>query len=548
MSAQEQTDLIAYDEQGQLIPGRPLNTADEQLSLPDCQMISRLGQGGMGAVFLARQKRLDRLVAVKMLSKAVAANPDFVAKLQREAVTLAALNHPNVVGCHDIITSEQGVFLIMEYIPGQLTTRDLATRLGNLPEPLVARILLDVVKGLSYIHAKGFTHRDLKPDNLMLFWDKAQAPRNCAEVFADTQTRVTICDFGISQHKSALEASVSQTQQDDNGNDNGNGKDVLGSPTYMAPEQVYAWEEVDLRADIYALASTAYYLLTQTPPFMEKDRTKLIECKIQHDIPDPRLAGAKISVAFAQVLRKMGRADPDERYDNYQELMQDLEHVLAAFDIEYLRRSSEEKRKLNLWRSVSIGLGLLVCLGALYPIEKQIRRRYFETRQISLASSLYFWQGNRSDWSCQQRDAESDTAVLTGMMSHKPLELRQALINGQSLQIKLRLPSTGRVSCYLYDLSGERCRLTWKRNSSWHSLYRAVSDRQNLPIGFPAERKAMEWLSCDFRLEYNRLLLYLDGKIAGVAHLNPPIQSCTFAIEVDNSALVQVKDVFVRDL
>ena len=197
----DKTDVISYDDQGCIVPGKTLTCDEEQLTLPDCQMISRLGRGGMGAVFLAKQKRLDRLVAVKMLNKAVAANPEFVEKLLREAVTLAALNHPNVVGCHDIMTTDQGVFLIMEYIPGQLTVRDLVLRLGNLPEPVVARIMLDVVKGLSYIHAKGFTHRDLKPDNLMLFWDKPQPPRTFAEIFADTQTRVTICDFGISQHK-----------------------------------------------------------------------------------------------------------------------------------------------------------------------------------------------------------------------------------------------------------------------------------------------------------------------------------------------------------
>ncbi|MGI5925103.1 MAG: serine/threonine protein kinase [Lentisphaeria bacterium] len=537
----EQTDVISYDDQGRIVPGRALTSEEELLNLPDCQIISRLGRGGMGAVFLAKQKRLDRLVAVKMLSKAVAANPEFVEKLQREAVTLAALNHPNVVGCHDIITTEQGVFLIMEYIPGQLTARDLVLRLGCLPEPVVARIMLDVVKGLSYIHEKGFTHRDLKPDNLMLFWDKPQPPRTCAELFADTQTRITICDFGISQHKSALAKAVDKNNPTADNDSNGNS--VLGSPTFMAPEQVYAWEDVDFRADIYSLASTVFFLLTKTPPFVETDRTKLIENKIQQDMPDPRLMGAKISGTFARILCKMGRAEPDERYDNYHDLMQDLERVLSAFGTH-----SIEKRKLNLWRTVSIGLGLLVCLAGFHPAKSYIHSRYFEAKQISLASSLYFWNGNRSDWTCQQRDAESDTAVLTGMMSHKPLELRQALINGQSLHIKIRLPSVGKVSCYLYDLTGERCRLTWKRNASWRSLYRVASGRQNIPIGFLPDRKAMEWLACDFCLEYNRLVLYLDGKIAGVAHLNPPVQSCNFAIEVDNSALVQIKDVFINDL
>lgn len=292
----DQTDVISYDDQGRIVPGKALTDKEELLSLPDCQIISRLGRGGMGSVFLAKQKRLDRLVAVKMLSKTVAANPEFVGKLQREAVTLAALNHPNVVGCHDIITTDQGVFLIMEYIPGQLTTRDLALRLGNLPEPVVARIMLDVIKGLSYIHTKGFIHRDLKPDNLMLFWDKPKPPQTFAELFADTETRVTICDFGISQHKSTLAKAVDE----DNPAAVSNGNSVLGSPTYMAPEQVYAWEDVDFRADIYSLASTAFFLLTQTPPFVETDRTKLIENKIQQDMPDPRLMGAKISGTFAR--------------------------------------------------------------------------------------------------------------------------------------------------------------------------------------------------------------------------------------------------------
>lgn len=544
--ARDKTDVITFDDQGCVTPGKPLSHDEEQLVLPDCEIISRLGRGGMGAVFLAKQTRLNRLVAVKMLNKAVAANPEFVEKLQREAVTLAALNHPNVVGCHDIVTTDQGVFLIMEYIPGRLTARELVLRLGALPEPVVARIVLDVVKGLSYIYAKGFTHRDLKPDNLMLFWDKPVPPRTADEIFADTQTRVTICDFGISQHRSTLANVVANGPS--SVNTNGNGNSILGSPTYMAPEQVYAWEEVDFRADMYSLASTAYFLLTQLPPFVEKDRSALIECKIQRDMPDPRLAGAKISVPFAAVLRKMGRADPAGRYDSYKDLIADLEKVLAAFEIEFQLLNSVEKRKLNLWRSVSIGLGLLVCLAGLYPLEKQIRTRYFESRQLSLSSSLYFWNGNRSDWTCQQRDAESDSAVMTGMMSHKPLELRQYLVNGQSFRFKMRLPSAGRVACSIYDVAGERCRLSWKRNQQRHSLYRVSSDRQNVPIGFIPERKAMEWLDCEFRLEYNRLILSLDGKIACVVHLNPPIQTCRFAIELDSKALVQLKDVFLEDM
>ena len=132
------------------------------IKLPGFEICKCLGIGGMGAVYLAKQKSLGRYVAVKMIKSEFARLPRYHDRIVTEARTMAALNHPNVISCYDIITTEDHVFLIMEYIPGGLNVKDLIFRFGKLDVNIVIRILTDVVEGLSYIHQKGYIHQDLQ--------------------------------------------------------------------------------------------------------------------------------------------------------------------------------------------------------------------------------------------------------------------------------------------------------------------------------------------------------------------------------------------------
>ena len=268
----------------------------------------------MGAVYLAKQQSLNRYVAVKMIKSEYAHLPRYHDRIVAEARTMAALNHPNVISCYDIITTEEHVFLIMEYIPGGLNVKDLILRFGKLDATIVIRILTDVVEGLSYIHQKGFIHQDLKPDNLMIYCGTSSAANTPAEIFANPGNRIVISDFGIAREVHKHEEQDSSTTQT-----------VVGSPLYMPPEQYFTPDQIDFRADIYALASTAYHLLTGELPFQNQNAEELMRYKQTNGVPDPRAlingtiqkdrnGEKKIIDELCEIIMRMGRPDPDDRY------------------------------------------------------------------------------------------------------------------------------------------------------------------------------------------------------------------------------------------
>ncbi|HPT32958.1 MAG TPA: serine/threonine-protein kinase, partial [Prolixibacteraceae bacterium] len=340
---EHETVALVCDEGGNMLPGEPVQDIELAAKVPGCKLLSVLGSGGMGTVYLARQENLNRLVAVKVLNTRFAENPRFIESLSQEALTMGALSHPNIVGCHDVFTNSDGIFIIMEYIPGRLTGRDLVLRLGGLPEDMVVEIMLQAVRALAYVHSKGFTHRDLKPDNLLIYRDSPYPPRNFSEVFSNPDSRVMICDFGI--------AAGAQMIADSN-----NSGILFGSPAFMAPEQAFTPEKVDFRADIYALATTAFFLLTGKAPFDGHDRDSRLLLKAENNLPDPVFAnGKKACREFLKVLRKMGAAAPEERYQDYRSLIADLEY-LSLFYADRAKRLPQILMRRK--RSFFFGLGL----------------------------------------------------------------------------------------------------------------------------------------------------------------------------------------------
>ena len=162
------TSVLPVDTEGVVFAGAPLSAQSRNIHLDGYELISELGHGGMGMVCLARQQKLNRLVAIKSL-KVDAQNEEYGNWLAKEAITMAALNHPNIVGIYGLQQDDKNVYIIMEYIPGHTSIRDLVTRFKKIPEELVIRILISVVDGLMYIHSKKFIHRDMKPDNVLVY-------------------------------------------------------------------------------------------------------------------------------------------------------------------------------------------------------------------------------------------------------------------------------------------------------------------------------------------------------------------------------------------
>jgi tRNA A-37 threonylcarbamoyl transferase component Bud32 len=205
---------------------------------PQLEILELIGQGGMGAVYKARQPSLDRLVAVKVLPPEAGRDPAFAERFNREARALARLSHPNIVAVHDVGQASEYYFFVMEYVDGVNLRQVL--RDGQLTPEQALRIVPQICDALQYAHEEGIVHRDIKPENILL----------------DRKGRVKIADFGLAKLL---------------GRDTGNftltgSRQVMGTLYYMAPEQVERPLEVDHRADIYSLGVVFYEMLTGQLP------------------------------------------------------------------------------------------------------------------------------------------------------------------------------------------------------------------------------------------------------------------------------------------
>jgi predicted Ser/Thr protein kinase len=222
---------------GLQLPGMKSAPTIEELGkhFPELEIIELVGQGGMGAVYKAKQRNLDRLVALKIFLYR-SDDPEFAERFKREARALGKLNHPNIVVVHSFGVRDTMHFLLMEYVDG-LNLRQV-TQEETLDPVHAMQLVPDLCDALQYAHSEGVIHRDIKPENILL----------------DTRGRIKIADFGLAKIAGGNDAGLTQTQQ------------VMGTWNYMAPEQKERPTEVDHRADIYSLGVVIYEMLTGELP------------------------------------------------------------------------------------------------------------------------------------------------------------------------------------------------------------------------------------------------------------------------------------------
>src|SRR3954467_12946024 len=255
--------------------------ADLAPHFPQLEILELLGQGGMGAVYKARQKHLDRLIAIKVIPPEAAKDPAFAERFAREARALARLHHPNIVLVYDFGQSGDIYYLLMEYVDGvDLRRAQQASRLS--PSEALA-IVPQICDALQYAHDQGVVHRDIKPENVLL----------------DRAGHVKIADFGLAKMlgKSPDNFTLTATQQ------------VMGTPRYMAPEQIEKPTSVDHRADIYSLGVVLYEMLTGELPI---GRFQPPSQKVQLDV--------RIDHVVLRALEK----EPDRRYQRASEVKTEL--------------------------------------------------------------------------------------------------------------------------------------------------------------------------------------------------------------------------------
>jgi len=268
----------------------------------DFLLLSKLGEGGMGAVYKARQVSLDRVVALKILTPQLAGNDEFIARFQREARATAKLNHPHIIAGFDVGQAAGYHYFAMEFIEGE-SLKARIKREGALPEAEVLRIGAAVASALAHAHAAGIVHRDVKPDNILLAQDGT--PK--------------LADLGL----------VKAAQEKEDGSLTKSGATV-GTPHYIAPEQARGERDLDGRADTYALGCTLYHAATGQTPF-DGATTAVIMVKHLNDrMPHPRFLGADLSDGCCAILARMLARDREDRYEDLQDAAADMELVLAG--------------------------------------------------------------------------------------------------------------------------------------------------------------------------------------------------------------------------
>ena len=257
-----------------------------------------LGRGGMGIVFLARDVALDRLVAIKLLPPAQAAQPGLRERFLREAQTAAKLSHPNIVTIYLVEQAGDLVFFVMAYIEGETLGQRLRTR-GPMQPAAAVRLLQEVAWALAYAHLRGVIHRDVKPDNILLEAGTARA---------------MVTDFGIAR---AGEITGSTAVGE-----------ILGTAQYMSPEQACG-EKVDGRADLYSLGVVGFLTLSGRLPFDAPDTAALLAQHITRPAPPLAAAAPGISQRLAQAIDRCLAKDPEARFQTGEQFAEALTESVA---------------------------------------------------------------------------------------------------------------------------------------------------------------------------------------------------------------------------
>ncbi len=257
---------------------------------------SELGRGGMAVVYEAREKQLDRLVAIKVLPLSMAFDAEFVERFQREARTAAKLEHPNIIPIYRVGQTGRVSYFVMKYLRGEPLAK-MIEKQGPLAPEAIRRLLVQTASALGYAHKHRIVHRDIKPDNI-LFDDAGHA---------------VVTDFGIA--KAATGSRLTGTGMS------------IGTPHYMSPEQARA-KPIDGRSDIYSLGVVAYQCLTGKVPFDGEDAFSIGYKHVMDPLPTPTLETHEQRELFI-VIRRMLAKSPDDRYQTAAELITALERPRA---------------------------------------------------------------------------------------------------------------------------------------------------------------------------------------------------------------------------
>jgi serine/threonine protein kinase len=284
-------------------------------TLSHYRIVSKIGAGGMGEVYLAQDTKLDRKIALKILPAEVAAHPDRMKRFVQEAKTASALNHPNIITIHEIDQTDSGHFIAIEFVDGETLRQQLNARHTKIAEAL--DIGLQIASALSAAHAAGIIHRDIKPENVMIRRDGI----------------VKVLDFGLAKLSEQVDTGTVDAEAVTQALVQTEPGVVLGTAAYMSPEQARGLA-VDARTDIFSLGVVIYEIVAGQAPFGGATRGDLMVALLQRDPPPLSRFTTEAPAELERLVMKTLAKDRDERYQTAKDLLIDLKRLKQKLEVD----------------------------------------------------------------------------------------------------------------------------------------------------------------------------------------------------------------------
>ena len=326
-------------------------TAVQQI--PGYKILGKLGAGAMAVVYKGQQLSLNRTVAIKVLPKRFTENPEYVERFYKEGQAAGKLNHNNIVQAFDVGEAGGYHYFVMEYVEGKTVYEELAAgKVYSEKEGL--DIIIQVAHALAHAHERGLVHRDVKPKNIII----------------DKDNVAKLADMGLARETTDIEAA--KTEQ---------GK-AYGTPYYIAPEQIRGKIDIDGRADIYGLGATFYHMVTGRVPFMADDPSDVMRKHLREELIPPDHINTALSAGVSEVIETMMAKRKEDRYDNAEELLEDLQAIQQGqppvqahlrFDVSMLEKLEdgedvEQEQKYYADEAISKYRAAVIVLGAVVTI------------------------------------------------------------------------------------------------------------------------------------------------------------------------------------
>ena len=268
--------------------------------IPGYVMLEKLGQGAMGVVYKALQTRLNRHVAIKLLKGKKTNDKEFFAQLEREARLAAKLSHNNIVQAIDIGSAGKFHYFVMELIDGKTIQDEMKAGKKRYEEKEAVEIILQIAQALDHASKRGLVHRDIKPANIVMTSDGI----------------AKLADLGMARENTDEATNVREKGM------------IIGTPNYIAPEQVQGKPDIDTRADIYSLGGTLYHMVTGQPPFVGNTVMEVLRMHEKAELVPPDHLNDSLSAGLGEVVEMMMAKDRNNRYGSPEALIKDLECLI----------------------------------------------------------------------------------------------------------------------------------------------------------------------------------------------------------------------------